>query len=418
MSTLSIVVTGALIVSLVAQFMLAAGFVRRLKRSRQPLIGDLDAPQAVVILCLRGGDPFLEKCIEGLVQQDYPSYRVDFLLDSEHDPAAEILQAALARYPFSDYEIRTLKNPLSTCSLKCSSLIQAVEGLDSSVKFVALLDADTVPHSTWLRELATALVPENIGAATGNRWYMPEQPSTGAMVRYLWNAAAVVQMYHYQIAWGGTLAIKIDTIRRANLLDRWRTSLCEDTMLRQQLSSIGQQIRFVPSLMMVNREDCTLGSFVGWVQRQLLTARLYHPLWWAVVGHGILTAGLLILGWFTVIFDLANQELASASILAATLIGYRAGMLLMAPWMESNVADVVRDRGEATGWQAGLSWARLAWLVFITQWIYTWALFRCIFIRGVDWRGIRYRVQGPWNIQMMGYRRYTAGGCDDSRQSL
>jgi len=418
MSIQAISLTAILIISLTVQFLLAAGFVRRLKRSRQPLVSDDAAPSVVVILCLRGGDPFLEKCIDGLVTQDYPSFRVCFMIDSDQDPAAAILRSTLNRYSFDNYDIKTLNNPLTTCSLKCSSLIQAIEGLDTSVQFVAFLDADTVPHRTWLRELAAALVPEHIGAATGNRWYMPEHHTTGAMVRYLWNAAAVVQMYCYQIAWGGTLAIKIDSIKRAGLLDRWRKSLCEDTMLRKQLASIGQQVTFVPSLMMVNREVCTLGSFVEWVQRQLLTARLYHPLWIAVAGHGLSTAVLLIWGWLVAFLSLFNGDWSSGIVLALTLLGYRAGMLFMAPWMEAAVARVVRERGESTEWQTELTWSRLAWLVFLTQWVYTWALVRCLFIRGVNWRGISYRVHGPWNIQMLGYRHFSAGVCDESNHSL
>jgi len=418
MSIQAVVLSVVLVVSLSVQFSLAAGFVRRLKRARPPWNREMDAPVAVVVLCLRGGDPFLEKCIDGLVTQDYTHFRVCFLIDHDQDPAVDILRSALARHTFKNYDIQTLTNPLPTCSLKCSSLIQAVEGLDDSVQFVALLDADTVPHPTWLRELASALAPDNIGAATGNRWYMPERHTTGAMIRHLWNAAAVVQMYFFQIAWGGTLAIKIDSIKRANLLDRWSKSLCEDTMLRKQLADIGQRVTFVPSLMMVNREDCTLSSFVRWVQRQLLAARLYHPLWIAVVSHGFSSAILLVWGWTVAILCLLNQDWSSGIVLALTLLGYRAGMLVMALWMEAAVARVVSERGEATDWQNGLSWTRLVWFVALTQWVYTWALVRCLFTRSVDWRGIRYRIQGPWNIQMLGYRRYSAGGCDDQKHSL
>jgi cellulose synthase/poly-beta-1,6-N-acetylglucosamine synthase-like glycosyltransferase len=417
MSLTAFVLAGILTVSLAGQFLLAAAFVARLKRSRHPLINDVDAPSAIVVLCLRGSDPFLESCIDGLVNQDYPNFRVCFMIDHDQDPAAQILRSTLARHAFGNYDIKTLNSPLNTCSLKCSSLIQAIESVEG-VDFIAILDADTVPHRTWLRELATALIPANIGAATGNRWYMPNQHTTGALIRYLWNAAAVVQMYFCQIAWGGTLAIKLSSIKRAGLLDRWRTSLCEDTMLRKQLAMIGQGVTFVPSLMMVNREDCTLGSFVAWVQRQLLTARLYHPLWIAVASHGLSTAILLAFGWMVAILCVMNREWTSGVMLILSLLGYRAGMLAMAPWMEAAVASVVRRRGETTEWQSGLTWTRMAWLAFLTQWVYTWALVRCLFMRSVDWRGISYRVRGPWNIQMLGYRRYSTGDRDDPLHSL
>ncbi len=59
---------------------------------------------------------------------------------------------------------------------------------------------------------------------------MPIASSWGALVRYLWNAAAIVQMYWYEIAWGGTLAVKRKAIEKAGLLERWRHAFCEDTM--------------------------------------------------------------------------------------------------------------------------------------------------------------------------------------------
>ena len=126
--------------------------------------------------------------------------------------------------------------------------MQAASSLDESVGFIAQLDADTIPHSTWLRELATALADERVGAATGNRWYMPERVSIAAMVRYIWNAAAVVQMYSYGIAWGGTLAVKTSVLRETDLLKRWSNAFCEDTMLYAFLKKHRLRVAFVPSL--------------------------------------------------------------------------------------------------------------------------------------------------------------------------
>ncbi len=150
-----------------------------------------------------------------------------------------------------------------------------------------------MPHPSWLGELTAPLADEHIGAATGNRWYMPGAGSWGAMVRYLWNAAAMVQMYWYEIPWGGTLAVKRKVIDELGLLDRWRNAFCEDTMLFRQLGKRGLRVKFVPSLMMVNREDCGLGACLSWIRRQLLTARLYHPLWPLVLLHGLGTTLVL-----------------------------------------------------------------------------------------------------------------------------
>ena len=45
--------------------------------------------------------------------------------------------------------------------------------------------------------------------------------------------------------------------------------------------------------MMVNREDCGLDACRRWISRQLLTMRLYHPLWPLVLLHGFGTTLLL-----------------------------------------------------------------------------------------------------------------------------
>ena len=269
----------------VGQALLVLLFVRALCRRRQSAGRDPSRLKTAVILCLRGPDPFLPDCLRALVKQDYPDYEVHVIVDSREDPAWQIVESVVQEEGAANVRMEPLANPRDTCSLKCSSLAQAVSGLDQSYDVVALVDADTVPHPTWLSELVSPLADERFGVATGNRWYMPARKSWGALVRYLWNAAAVVQMYCYKIPWGGTLALKTSIFRQSNLLDRWQSAYCEDTMLYQATKQQGLKVAFVPSLMMVNREATDIPDVFRWVRRQLLAARLYHPRWTGVVAH-------------------------------------------------------------------------------------------------------------------------------------
>ena len=406
MSTMLIALIGTLVGSLLTQFFLVAGFVSRLRHWRTTLLNNEACPKAAVVLCLRGGDPFLFRCIEGLLSQDYPDYQIRFVVDHVDDPSMPILRKAVEGIAADRYQIEVLDSPLSTCSLKCSCMVQAVEGLSDSVKIVALLDADTIPHATWLRELATAIAPENAGAATGNRWYLPTHPSQGALVRYAWNAAAIVQMYWYEIAWGGTLAIKVDSIRRAQIVEKWRLAYGDDTMIRNALASIGQKVAFAPTLMMINREDCTLGAFQGWVKRQLLSARLYHPFWLLVVGHGVSAAALIVWLFVTCLVLFAQGELFLALALLLSFLLYHVCLTSMLPWMEKAICDIARARGEAVDWPEKPSFLYLLWIAWVTQWTYTWALLNCLFMRRFVWRGVEYEVSGPWSIKMLGYRPF------------
>lgn len=393
-------------ISLAIQAMLVFGFTRLITRDSGPILGDAQCPEAAVILCLRGGDPFLHRCVDALLQQDYPKYRVVFVVDHPEDPALPILHEVLNGHSCKHYEIQFLEDPPMTCSLKCASLLQAYRSLDKTVGFLAQVDADTIPHPRWLRELASGLSQESVGAVTGNRWYAPETTSRGSMVRHVWNAAAIVQMSWYRIAWGGTLAIKMSAIREAQLVDRWSNALCEDTMLTRELSRIGKHVVFRPNLLMVNREDCNLSSFIPWVRRQLLTASLYHRAWPLIVVHGLASATILLAGWGWVLILLTLQGYRHAVVTAVAMTVFQLALVLLVLWIGRAVESRLDRSGRFEPWQRP-SFPRWIWIVTITQWVYSWALLRCLFSRSTHWRGIRYRVDGPWRIRMERYQPYT-----------
>lgn len=416
------IVLSIFVISGVIQGLMVYGFVHRLNRWKQPLLADDKCPHATIILCLRGSDPFLDRCIHGLRRLDYPNYEVVLVVDSDRDPANEIIDQHL-KSDWKNVNRVFLKDRLETCSLKCSSLIHGVEVADPKSEFFAFIDADTVPHQGWLRELASSLQFSDVGAVTGNRWYMPLRDSIGSYVRYVWNAAAVVQMYWYAIAWGGTVAIKRSAIAQANLLEKWRRSLCEDTMLRSELSKAGLKVKFVPSLMMINREDCSIASYYSWVKRQLLTARLYHPMWLAVLGHGISSALLLVIAIGLLIFELVvwmttggNGHLALA--LGGGLFFFQLYLTALLPVMERAVSRIVESRGEDSQWPGKRLYLKLFGYVFLTQWIYTIALIASSLMKRVEWRGIHYQVNGRWDLRRERYDTYSGSEAIESGHSL
>jgi cellulose synthase/poly-beta-1,6-N-acetylglucosamine synthase-like glycosyltransferase len=400
---------------IVSQGWLVVGFVWRLFYFRCELLADDECRRAAVILCLRGGDPFLADCIAGLLELDYPNYDVHIVVDHQGDPAVEILEPLLASNPSENVHVQFLQQPRDTCSLKCSSVVQAVRSLDESVHFVAQLDADTIPHRSWLRELATALADERVGAATGNRWYMPNNRSYAALVRYVWNAAAVVQMYWYRIAWGGSLAVKTSVFRETDLLEKWSNAFCEDTMLFAQLKKAGLELGFAPSLMMVNREDCTMAGYFRWVRRQLLTTRLYHPAWVAVVGHGV----------FTTLFPLAAIALGVIGLIAnqmdvalwcfAGLAFYQVSATVLIPPMEFVARRIVAARGEPTRWMTFGGACKCVVAVALTQVVYFGALCSTCLLRVVDWRGVQYTIRPGKQIKMVEYKPFHSDPPDDGR---
>jgi hypothetical protein len=248
---------------------------------------------------------------------------------------------------------------------------------------------------------------------------MPGAISWASLTRYLWNAAAVVQMYLCVIPWGGTLALKLRVLRRSGLLDRWEHAFCEDTMIYRAMRQEGLRVAFVPSLMMVNREACDMGGFLSWLKRQLLTARLYHPGWPLVVFHGIVTPLVLAAAAILLGIALVQGDGVSAAWIGGGLACYAALLPCLLAMMESKVRAIVHARGEPTAWLSRSAAAQALPAIFLTQIVYPAGLVSSMFLHTVEWRGVRYRVDGPWQIRMIEYHPHIlAHAAKDALTSL
>jgi cellulose synthase/poly-beta-1,6-N-acetylglucosamine synthase-like glycosyltransferase len=399
---LSQILLGWLIIQVFFVFLL----VLYLRLSSNTLLPDDQLPKTAVILCLRGGDPFLPNCLQALVNQNYPIYDVKIIVDSQDDPAWTIATDTIDKLGANNVQISSLRVKRYNCSLKCSSLVQAVSDLDDSYKVVAFVDADAVVHPNWLKELVSPLANPKIGATTGNRWYLPTGKYWGSLVRYLWNVSAVLQMSLYRIAWGGTLAIKTELIHETGLLDKWGRGYVDDTLIHSVLAKHGKQIKFVPSLLILNREECDLPRLFGWLKRQLLASRLYHPWWWAVVADSILTILLpntVFVLFFTALFA---GQLNIAAVCFASFTSYTMGLVLLAIILEQAVQPTLCNHNHPTTPLTIPTLIRIFVALPLTQWVYGLAMVFSLRMSKVNWRGVTYCINRPWDIRLIEYRPY------------
>jgi hypothetical protein len=391
-----------LLLLLLANLPAIARFWWRLRR-RPVSIGEDRLPKAAVVLCLRGADATLERCLEGVLNQNYPCYEVVIIVDHPSDPAWDPAHAAVRRSRIAPVRVEALQFPADSCSLKCSSLVQAISGLEENCEVVALLDADTVPSADWLRDLVAPLADPAIGATTGVRWFMPSPATWGSVVRYHWGAAATVACHTLGIAWGGTLAIKREVFRQQPLLENWSKAYCEDTMTRNVLKPLGLRLYMVPTLIQVNHEPCTLRGFFGWCVRQVLTTRLYHSAWWIILGHGLISVLALVVPGVLMAWAAMQQDWRSAGCFAFSVTAYWLMLWIEMLVIESSVRRVVSDRGQPASWLVGSALAKSFLAIPLTQLVYAGVLALAATVRRVRWRGICYDIDGPWNVKMQAY---------------
>ncbi|MFP6676374.1 MAG: glycosyltransferase family 2 protein [Pirellulaceae bacterium] len=411
------IVCGLVALLVIGQCGVVAAFVWNLVRFQRTTLADCDLPKAAVVLSLRGPDPFLEKTLRALMKVDYPDFTMHFIVDSETDPAKIELDKILRELQVEDVSVSILHEPLTTCSLKCSALIQVVRELDPEIEIVAFVDSDAIPHRSWLRDLVAPLSDANIGATTGNRWFVPERANAGTLVRYVWNVGGVVQVWLNRITWGGSLAMRREVIERTDMFDGWGHSLFDDAAVCRQLRPHGLRIHFVPGVLMANREEISLGTFMGWMRRQLIAAKSCGPEWRLVALHAFNLAGTNLAAIALFLWAVAIGETRISQMCAVVIVAYWGTAILATIATEFAVRRILRDNGDPVRWPLA-AWVGFLPAMLLTHITYPYAFIGAYWKRRVSWRGIEYDVLGYSDIHMRGYRPFVVANDASSTESI
>lgn len=352
-----------------------------------------DLPKAAIILCLRGEDESNLECIAELVGQDYSDYELHIAFDSEQDPAARQIEEL-----FEDHGAQAQLHffePKEECSYKCSGIVHVIEQLGDEVEFVAFCDGDAIVDAQWLTDLVEPMMQDRkIGATTGNRWFAPFNDAIAAQVRKHWNSAAVVQMQAYDIAWGGSMAVRRSTIEKCNLTERWSKAFCEDTLLTQAMQEQELVLHRVPGLVIENKETTTVMECFEWIARQLLTVRLHHRGWPLVLAHGIVTGLATIVAPIAIVlllgFGFFNE---GRSLLIVWVIYQVANLFLLKVIAYCNETAISRRRGTASSNSPPRTPKGEMLALAAVQFLHPLAAIKTMLMKAVSWRGVTYTIE-------------------------
>lgn len=400
-----------IIIYSIGQSLVVAAFVRAFRRAVGQVKGH--RPKAAVILAVRGADPSMERNIRALLAQDYPDYKVFIVVDHVEDTAWPIVRAICDTAP-EMAQVSVLTERLGTCSLKCSALVQAVTALDPNYEVVAFADGDTLVHRTWLQELAGSLSDPEVGVSTGARWYLPSDAGLGSMTRYFWNVGAVVQIWLNGFAWPGSMAIKASVLREAGIVAAWRDSLFDGPIVVQQVRGAGYKIRFVPSVMIVNRERISLADFSAWVERQAVVARSLGSDWYLLAVHAVNIVVCVIAPAFGLLS--AEPDISRLSLIAATSYwGVTILSALVLEWTIRKALAVHEHDVEWFDWAKALSALPSLILVhFVVLRAFAFSVVR----RRIRWRGINYEIGIRNDVRMLDYAPFRLASNEPDRSVM
>ncbi|HBH51972.1 MAG TPA: hypothetical protein DDY91_08780 [Planctomycetaceae bacterium] len=365
----------------------------------------MDVPldqETAVILCVRGADPSLPDCLAGLTMQTHSQYTVHAVADHASDPALPWLSRSAAL----DQRIQLhqlASPPVAHRGLKVSAILQVLRELPSTVKHVAFIDSDVIPHSSWLCELTAPLSQDAVVATTGTRWFMPARDNFGSLVRQEWNYYANAIIVQHQMLWGGSFATRADELRQAVQRELWADTLCEDTCLADLLRRQGRPAVIVPMTAMINRETCSLRGACDFITRQLVFTRMYLSAGLEIVLFGV-TFSLLCLVSTVAVAVLAVTGPVDAWLV--TLVAYLLlhGSVLALEQVGSQIPGILQPHRNCG--RPPRSWKLLP-AQFVCAGVSLVASLRALLATSLTWRGIQYRIQRRHpRIQMVQYRPF------------
>lgn len=366
-----------------AQFAIAMWFAWRFPAEIGRALSREREPPVVVVTPVKGAGPDLADFVTRLRSFSYSDYSVAAVVESEADPAYAALLAA-ARGEGAPMTVR-VAGLSETRGQKVHNLLHALDHLGPGPEIVAFVDADTLPARDWLTRLVRPLVREpEIAAVTGHRWIVPKGDDLPSAVVAAANASLLTLPRLWSVCWGGTLAMRRETIEAMHLPVALGGAVVDDVQITNFLQDRGLRILTPKELVVISPVRHDWASAFAFARRQYMFARFYIPISWAV-GLVILTLPIMAA---TVAVALALQgnvvavgALVAAVVLSQIRVTLRA-RIVRRLWAPEGDRLQARTRFVER-------WLPPLWITFhaAAAWSAAWS-------RRIRWAGVVYEVRG------------------------
>ena len=353
------------------------------------------APFVSVIAPCRGLDDGLRENIASLFQQDYSAYEIIFVTDRADDPALGVIEEVRRRW-------QKAGSPATQCVVagaaidtgqKVHNLVAAVSEIDERSEVIVFVDTDGRPNPQWLASLIAPLKDEEIGAATGYRWFVSVKSGFATHLRSAWNASiasALGVRSDKNFCWGGSTAIRRSTFERLNIAERWRGSVSDDFTLTRILQEARLPIQFVPACLVASVDQCTIRELLEFSNRQLKITRVYAAHLWKPLLLGSFLFCAVFFGGIALVITSAIRGGNYAIPLLLVLVIYFLG----------SAKAHIRLRAVGRAMAGYESAVYRSWPAHLLLWPISSALFLlnaivAAFSRRIKWRGITYDLKSP-----------------------
>ncbi len=356
-------------------------------------------PKVQLFIPCKGVESSFDRMVESVRQQNYPAYRVTFIVEATDDPAYGRLQELLQDAPEAFQVI--VAGKAVDCSQKVHNLLSATAQIAPDIEALAFADSDIVMEPDWLCWMVARLNRPGIGATTGNRWMLPRSGDWLSQAVAALNAGVVASLGNHHAwnpVWGGSWAMRRDLFDRLEIRRRrWQGTLADDMPIWLAVREANLKVYFEPGCLAASPVQVTLPGLISFARRQLLSVRVYTPdLWWSGLLVSVGSQGVF---WLGVLLALCSWSVGHPwTIWVLLLVGLLYGLHTLRAWLRHTGAAHRLAR-----WKQPLRRvARFDLLAHPLLGLVALSLYGIsAFGQVTTWRGFRYRVLGPNQLEIL-----------------
>lgn len=343
-------------------------------------------PKTVVILPCKGIEPGLEENIRALMNQDYCSYSILFVTESESDAAYPLIKGLVSQ---SLLPTRLIVAGLAeACGQKVHNQCAAAKAIEKDDEIIVFVDSDARTRPEWLAEICAPLADPLIGATTGYRWHIPVPGNFLSILLSSWNAQAITMLGKRSLlAWGGAMAMRAQDFKRLKIEQVWRNTLTDDLSLSSAVRSSGLRIEFVPQCLVATHTYTDIAQILEFTTRQIRITRVYMPeVWWQIMLGFSLYSAIFWGGFLVAIADIGagifdtSLALLLTAIVAQSACHAWSGLAIAKLCLPDYRETLVKTR-----------WA-FVFMEPIMALLYLYNIYASLLNRRIVWRGIVYEM--------------------------
>ena len=353
-------------------------------------------PRVLLTIPCKGIDNSFEENISSFFNLDYDNFYLCFVVADTTDPAYEKLRELKTKLASNSQtlDVRIVAAGGATlCSQKIHNLLYSCKNAPKDVEVFAFADSDATVGPDWLNHLVYPLRKSKHGASTGYRWFVPAQNNLASLVLSAINGkiAQLLGPTIFNQAWGGSMAIRVETFNQIKLDKIWQRAVSDDLTLSYAVKKANKKIIFAPGCLVASYEKTTWPGLFEFARRQFLITRVTIPAtWWFGLGSSIYSLAGLWAGAAIVILA-AVSSTNMLALYAAVPVVFFFGQVCRSILRQKMIAALLpEDAGK-------MKPAMVADI--LGNCIWSWVLFVSIvssaFGRTITWRGIHYKLVGP-----------------------